>query len=208
MIALIALVCTSCNNRLGQPASKLPAREKKIGKPTSKTHEVPGDDELEHLRPAFTKIDPAVSAFINLIVSDYLKIRDGLAADDAGATAAAAGTFRTDLEKLDRARFTREQWSLYQNNEDDLKENVEHIHAKKVLEHQREHFGMLSEDMSELVKAFGYRRPLYTDHCPMADKKRGLIGLAKARRSKTHTWVRAIWFAESLQRSSNKPLEN
>lgn len=181
MTILIALLCTSCNQRPGQTESKEPGGQNETAKPISKNPEIPEDDELEHIRPTLTKIDPVVSAFINRIVGDYLKIRDGLASDDAEAAAVAAGTFRSDLEKLTRSLFTREQWSVYQTNEDDLKENVEHIHAKKVLEHQREHFGMLSEDMTELVKAFGYRRPLYTDHCPMAAKNKGADWLSENR---------------------------
>ncbi|WP_234423198.1 DUF3347 domain-containing protein [Flavobacterium sp. RSP49] len=38
------------------------------------------------------------------------------------------------------------------------------------LEHQREHFAMLSKDINDLIKTFGTTQKLYQDHCSMYDE--------------------------------------
>lgn len=54
---------------------------------------------------------------------------------------------------------------------DDAKEHAEHIGGNSgKLEHQREHFAMLSKDINDLIKTFGTTQKLYQDHCPMYDE--------------------------------------
>ena len=72
-----------------------------------------------------------------------------------------------DLMKgFDKSLLTTDQKRIYDDIEDDLKEHAEHISGSK-LDHQREHFTMMSEDMYDLAKAFGAGMTLYHDHCPM-----------------------------------------
>ncbi len=57
------------------------------------------------------------------------------------------------LSKIDKALLTDEQKKVYEQEEDELKENAEHI-GKSKIEHQRMHFSMLSEGMYTIAKAF------------------------------------------------------
>lgn len=48
---------------------------------------------------------------------------------------------------------------------------VEHIGGNSgKLEHQREHFAMLSKDINDLIKTFGTTQKLYQDYCPIYDE--------------------------------------
>ena len=68
---------------------------------------------------------------------------------------------------------------------DDATEHSEHIgnNAGK-LEHQREHFEMLSKDMYDLVKAFGGGQSLYKDFCPMYNNNKGAFWLSETKEIK------------------------
>jgi hypothetical protein len=82
------------------------------------------------------------------------------------------------LAKVDKSFFTPEQKKVYDENEEDLKEHAEHI-GKSKIDHQREHFVMLSEDVYSLVKAFGGGKTLYHDHCPMANNNKGALWISE-----------------------------
>ena len=53
-----------------------------------------------------------------------------------------------------------------------IKEHGEHI-AKSEIEHQREHFAMLSNDISDFIKMTGFDQTLYMQYCPMFDGGKG-----------------------------------
>lgn len=117
-------------------------------------------------------VDTKVSASIKDIVDAYLKLKDALASDNAKDAAGAGGEIMKVLSKVDSVDMTPAQRKSYADLADDIKENAEHIseNAGKI-DHQREHFEMLSKDIYDLVKVFGGGRHLYQDFCPMYDKK-------------------------------------
>ena len=47
------------------------------------------------------------------------------------------------------------------------------VKTRDNIDHQREHFTMMSEDIYDLVRAFGGGQALYHDHCPMYNKDNG-----------------------------------
>jgi hypothetical protein len=126
---------------------------------------------------------PTASA--NAILPAYLQIKNGLA-NDNGKEAAAGGTaFMEAIGKMDKSSMTDAQKKVYEDMADDAKEMAEHIstNAGKI-EHQREHFDMLSNDVYDLVKAFGAGQPLYKDFCPMYNNKKGAIWLSEMKEIK------------------------
>ena len=89
------------------------------------------------------------------------------------------------MKSFDKSLLTADQKKLYDQNEEDLKEHAEHItKSTSDIEHQREHFAMMSEDMSSLVKAFGGGKTLYNDHCPMAKNGKGANWLSETKEIK------------------------
>ena len=57
---------------------------------------------------------------------------------------------------------------------EDAKEHCEHISANAgEIGHQREHFVLLSKDITDLIDMFGAPQKLYQDFCPMYDDGKG-----------------------------------
>lgn len=108
------------------------------------------------------------------IVDHYLHVKNALANDNGTEAANGAKALIASLQKIDASTFTTEQKKIYDDVAADLMEMAQHTaeNADKI-DHQREHFIMMSDDVLELVKGFGSSRTLYVDHCPMANNNKG-----------------------------------
>ncbi|CAN5348260.1 hypothetical protein BH09BAC2_BH09BAC2_15460 [soil metagenome] len=118
---------------------------------------------------------------IKEVVNSYLQIKNGLANDNGNDAASAAKAIVIAINDVDKSQFTVAQIKTYSDLADDAKEMAEHIsnNAGK-LEHQREHFEMLSNDIYDLVKTFGAGQKIYKDFCPMYNNK-GAIWLSETK---------------------------
>lgn len=141
--------------------------------------------EAAAVKPGFTNVDPATAAYFKLVVNHYLHIKNALAGDNASEAANGGKAMAEAMGKADKAVMTPEQQKLYTENEDDLKEHAEHISKNgSNIEHQREHFAQMSEDVYELVKTFGGGQTLYHDHCPMYNNNKGALWLSESKEIK------------------------
>lgn len=122
---------------------------------------------------------------ISAITTAYLQIKNGLANDNGSDAASGGKAFNEALAKIDKGSMSAEQKKTFEDIADDAKEMAEHIgtNAGKI-EHQREHFDMLSKDMYDLVKTFGAGQPLYQDSCPMYNNNKGAIWLSETKEIK------------------------
>lgn len=124
-------------------------------------------------------------ASIQKLVVGYLDLKNALASDNAVEAESAANAMIATMTDLDESAFMENQKKVYDAVKDDAKENVEHIAENaKDIDHQREHFEMLSSDMYDLVKAFGSEKPLYKDFCPMYNNKKGAAWLSETKEIK------------------------
>ena len=124
------------------------------------------------------------------ILAGYINLKNALAVDN-GSDAAKSGQEILDaVSKFDVSFLTAEQKKTFLGLVSDIKENSEHIHenAGKIA-HQREHFEMLSKDMTDLVKSVGTNKTVYLDSCPMYDNGKG-TWLSEIKEIKTHTSVK------------------
>jgi len=120
---------------------------------------------------AITKTVAATSFTINEIVSSYLKLKNALVKDDSKGTANAGKALYATLNTLDSKSLDAKLKKEYVDIADDAKEHAEHIGDNSgKIEHQREHFAMLSKDINDLIKTFGTTQKLYQDYCPMYDE--------------------------------------
>ena len=122
---------------------------------------------------------------VDEILNNYLQLKNALA-DDNGNNAADAGKQMMEaLQKTDTTSLNADQQQLFDDVKDDMKEHAEHIstNAGKI-EHQREHFAVLSKDMYDLVKAVKPSKPLYLDHCPMYNDNKGADWLSEEKEIK------------------------
>jgi len=108
------------------------------------------------------------------ILTGYINLKNSLAADN-GSDAAKNGQEILDaVSKFDSSSLTPEQKKTFLDLIGDIKENSQHISVSgDRIHHQREHFEMLSEDMTDLIKAVGTGKTLYLDSCSMYDNGRG-----------------------------------
>ncbi|MBK0382523.1 DUF3347 domain-containing protein [Pedobacter sp. SD-b] len=102
------------------------------------------------------------------IMANYLAIGDALANDDGAKAADAGKALKESFGSLDESKLNAEQKSAYDKIKSDAIENAEHIgeNADKI-EHQREHFKMLSEDIYIVTKVIDPSQKFYKITCPM-----------------------------------------
>lgn len=128
----------------------------------------------------------AVEFPVKEIITEYLQVKNALANDNGNNAATAAKAIATTLSNVDMKSISAAQMSSYMDIAGDLKEHAEHIggNADK-MDHQREHFQMLSKDIEDLIKAFGAGgQTLYKDYCPMADDGKGAIWISEVKEIK------------------------
>ena len=132
-----------------------------------------------------TNADTKVDGSMQEMVSQYLQMKNALANDNGKDAASAGNAFVESMGKMDKTSLTTEKKKIWDDISDDAKEMAEHIgkNADKI-EHQREHFDMLSKDMYDMVKAFGAGQTLYKDYCPMYNNKKGATWLSETKEIK------------------------
>jgi len=130
-------------------------------------------------------VNPKLAASIDKMVEHYLNLKNALVNDNSKDAAASGKEFVNTMKTLDKSLLTDEQRKIYEDMEDDAREHAEHIgkNAGKI-DHQREHFEILSNDLYDLVKAFGSGQVLYKDFCPMYNDKKGAIWLSEIKEIK------------------------
>lgn len=117
---------------------------------------------------------------INEIVSNYLTLKNALTKDDTKGASSAGKVLLATFNAVDVNAIDAKQKKDYLDIAESAKENAEHIgdNAGK-LDHQREHFVLLSKDINDLIKMFGSTQKLYQDYCPMADEGKGAIWISE-----------------------------
>ena len=109
------------------------------------------------------------------IVSKYLKIKNALTKDDSKDAAAVAKELIATLNNSSSNSLDTKLKNTYNGFVANAKAHVKHIgdNAGK-MDHQREYFSLLSQDVFSLIKAFGTKQTVYQDYCPMyGDGKTG-----------------------------------
>ena len=181
LIAIITTTFAACNS--GDESSK----ENEMSKMNADTtkNALVDTTHITEVNHSFSNVDPKLAASLKTVVDQYLHIKNALVTN-SGSEAADGGKQVADaMNKVDKSFFSAEQKKIYDGIEDDLKEHAEHIgNSSGDVAHQREHFSMMSEDVYDLVKAFGGGQTLYHDHCPMANDNKGAMWLSEMREIK------------------------
>ena len=84
-------------------------------------------------------------------------------------------SFRVEKDTMGPVNVPAEKSADFKDIISDMKEHAEHIGSNAAkIDHQREHFEMMSKDMTDAIKMFGTGgKVLYKDHCPMASNGKG-----------------------------------
>ncbi len=177
-IAFIGIA--ACNNNKSSGKNDISG----INTDTTKSM-APDTAQIAEVTHSFANVDPQLAASLKAVVDHYLHIKNALVSNDGGEAASGGKAMAGEMGKIDKSLFTAEQKKVYDDIEDDLEEHAEHIGKNSGdIEHQREHFSMMSEDVYDLVKAFGGGQALYHDHCPMANDNKGAMWLSEMKEVK------------------------
>ena len=172
------LLISACNNGEKNTEHDM----SKMGSDTVQHATSTSESEIKSVAVSFTNVDPKAAATIKEIVDQYLSLKNALANDNSNDAAVSGKSVVAAIAKLDKSLLSIEQKKVFDENQDDLKEHAEHISENaKNIKHQREHFVGMSEDIYALVKAFGAGRPLYHDHCPMAQENKGAMWISEVK---------------------------
>lgn len=128
-----------------------------------------------------TKEQAENSFSVKEIISNYLDIKNALTKDDGKATAEASKKLFKTLENTKADALDKEKKSIFIDIYQSIRENAEHISANAGnVEHQREHFALLSRDINDLTDNFGTAGlKLYLDFCPMYNKQKGAVWISE-----------------------------
>ena len=184
-LVIATVTFAACNNSSNQSHEGHNHDSATTAGEAMKQEAAPTDNSVAAVKPQFTSVDPKAAASLKLVVDHYLHIKNALAGDNSNEAANGGKAMAEAMAKVDKAAMTPEQQKVYTENEDDLKEHAEHIGKNEGnIEHQREHFAQMSEDVYALVKAFGGGQALYHDHCPMYDNNKGALWLSETKEVK------------------------
>ncbi|GEP98548.1 DUF3347 domain-containing protein [Chitinophaga cymbidii] len=183
-LALSTVIFAACNNS-GTKSDDGHNHDSAATAGEAMKHEAPSDESVVEIKPQFADVDGKVAASLKPIFDHYIHVKNGLAADNASEAAAGAKAMDEALAQVDKSAMTPDQQKLYTENEDDLKEHADHISKNGGnIEHQREHFVQMSEDVYALAKGFGGGQALYHDFCPMYDNNKGAMWLSESKEIK------------------------
>ncbi len=119
------------------------------------------------------------------IIENYLNLKNALVQDNS-ITAASSGKLLFDaIAKFDVSSQAEMHRKELNEIFEDASEHAEHItESKGSLDHQREHFVILSEDIKDFILIVGADRKLYNTFCPMYDGGKGGNWLSEAKEIK------------------------
>ena len=103
-----------------------------------------------------------------IILKDYFNLKDALVADDSDKAHTLGTTLVASLKDFDSAAYSKGQQEELNDILVDAIEHAEHI-SESPMEHQREHFKILSKDVIDMVAITGTATKLYEQFCPMYD---------------------------------------
>lgn len=108
------------------------------------------------------------------ILDSYLAIKDALASDNSAQAATSSEAMVKAFAGFDRASLDEKQQASFDKIVEDAREHAENIGENSgKIDHQREHFDALSQDMMNLIAVTGSDRTLYQNHCPMHNDNKG-----------------------------------
>lgn len=180
MVIATMILTISC----GQQTDKKQVEEKEVSKSVDSHNH--GDHEHGNFSDTKERIIKASSQkndASTAIIEAYLQIKNALVSDDREAAAKGGTALLTAFSEFDMTALKGEAHKEYMEILENAKEQAEHI-VKSPIDHQRDHFEVLSTDINDLIALVGTTKTLYQDFCPMANDKKGAFWLSEIKEIK------------------------
>ena len=103
-----------------------------------------------------------------MILENYFNLKNALVSDDNDKTKELGATLAKNISSFDVSEFTDAQKLELDDIFKDAKEHATHI-SESDMKHQREHFKVLSKDITDMIAMTGSENKLYEQFCPMYD---------------------------------------
>ena len=117
---------------------------------------------------------------LNEMLTSYLNLKNSLIVDNADSARAAARKIFNAIDNMPIEMLPANQHKIWIKYSDKLHYDAEHIKSPVDIDHQREHFIILSKNMYELMKALNFNiSDLYYQFCPMANNGKGAYWLSE-----------------------------
>ena len=166
------------------------------------------DNSDGHHEESSEKVDRNVekstlkNATTTLIIDAYIQIKNGLVADSKENAAQGGEALLTAFTSFDMSKLSGEIYREYMEIYESAKEQAEHI-VKSPIDHQREHFEVLSSDINDLIALLGTEKTLYQDFCPMANRGKGAIWLSETKEIKNPYFGSKMMTCGKMQKQIN-----
>ncbi|WP_353057510.1 DUF3347 domain-containing protein [Arenibacter sp. H213] len=150
VVAFVGLTTMSCKDSKKEKATD--------------THSEMGHDEMSASHTM--KDSDAQNSASKQVLADYMLLKDALVATDEGASAKAGEKLEATLKDFNVDNYTSEEQNELNEIIEAATEHAAHI-MKSDIAHQREHFQMLTKDITDMVAIIGTDNTLYQQFCPM-----------------------------------------
>lgn len=112
------------------------------------------------------------NSVVQKVLADYMALKDALVNDDNAKAKELGNALEQSLKSFDASAFSSNEKSELNDIIEDAIEHAEHIGYSDI-GHQREHFKILSKDVTDMVSITGTKMKIYEQFCPMYDNNKG-----------------------------------
>jgi hypothetical protein len=130
------------------------------------------------VKPSFAVTDPKLKDQMQHIYDAYLLMQTALVNNKTAEAASHAISISQLISSFDPANIPAEQKQTYEAHAAKIQELATGISNTPDIRAQRNSFSPLSNQIYELVIAFGNDQPVYQAHCPMAFDGKGASWLS------------------------------
>ena len=142
-----------------------------------------------------------IKAQFTPVLAAYYGLKDALTVDNSQVAAENGKAMKMALRKIDTKTWTAKERNAYDEVAKKLDTDAEHIgdNASKI-DHQREHFITLSNNLSAVTKALKINsEPAYLQFCPMANGGKGAYWLSKENKVKNPYYGKSMLTCGSVK---------
>jgi hypothetical protein len=150
---------------------------------TSKTetdNNEPSEDlaDAKIIKPSFVHTDAKLKAQVQHMYNAYLLMQTALVNNKTSEAAVHAKSISQLIGSFDITDLSLDQKQAYEAHAAKIQELAISIANTKDIKSQRSSFSPFSNQMYELIMAFGNDQPVYQAHCPMAFDGKGASWLS------------------------------
>ncbi len=205
LLAVLAITFTACKNETKSTSeashSKEMVKEESGHDHGNHDHGDMKEDGMMSEKREITETNQKNDA-TTPIIDAYLKIKNALVNDDkSGATSGATDLLKA-FSDFDMTKLSKEQHTEYMDILENAQEQAEHI-VKSPIDHQREHFDVLTEDINDIISLLGTEKTLYLQFCPMYNNNKGGKWLSEVKEIKNPYFGSKMLTCGSIKKQIN-----